>query len=133
MMSLQSIKNLRWSRSHKKRLRRNYAKVECWLSMWRLLKYIRKIAKVARQRMKQSTNIIKGIMKKSTKLAISEIVITYRIWRLIECVPEYDTTHFREVNWGLWLCMELLPFFYLIKVTLNHKNIFKTFAIRWPD
>ena len=63
--------------------------------MWRLLKYIRKI--VARQRMKQSrsTNIIKGIMK-STKLAISEIVITKRIWRLIECVPEYDPLTFEK-------------------------------------
>ena len=61
--------------------------------MWRLLKYIRKI--VARQRMKQSTNIIKGIMK-STNLAISEIVITKRIWRLIECVPEYDPLTFEK-------------------------------------
>ena len=61
--------------------------------MWRLLKYIRKI--VARQRMKQSTNIIRGIMK-STKLAISEIVITKRIWRLIECVPEYDPLTFEK-------------------------------------
>ena len=61
--------------------------------MWRLLKYIRKI--VARQRMKQSTNIIRGIMK-STNLAISEIVITKRIWRLIECVPEYDPLTFEK-------------------------------------